>query len=424
MRVKLSRSEVQGEVHAPPSKSMTHRALIIAALAEGTSRVQSPLMSEDTEATMDVLRQLGVHLNVSADTVNIKGGTLSAPEGPLFCRESGTTMRLITSTCAHVKGDCRIEGNESLSRRPMSPLLDALNQLGVKTSSMDGLPPVTVHGKGMVPGGVAQITGDVSSQFISSLMIAAARANKPVEIHVTTPLESRPYVEMTMDAMRMYGVTVQRSRDYRNFKITPQSITPTEVKVEGDWSSAAFLIAAGALGGEATVRNLNHGSSQADKEIISILRKMNADITVEEDTVVSHKSSLKAVEHDLRDCPDLFPIVSALCTQAEGVSRLTGIERLRIKESDRVRSMTEGLEKMGAQIETTESHVEIKGGTLHGATINPYNDHRIAMSFAVLAQATEGETTINDAQCVSKSYPGFWEDLQELGSSIRRSKLV
>ena len=424
MKVTLSPGKVGGMVSAPPSKSMTHRALILAALAKGASRVKSPLISDDTLATMKVIEQLGVRLERNEDEVIIEGGQLATPDHPLNCNESGTTMRLITSICPLIKGPCTITGGNSLSKRPMGPLLDALKQLGVNLESNDGKPPLTIYGDGVLPGGKVRIPGDVSSQYISSLMIAAPLATSPLHIQLTTPLESKPYVEMTRDVMLDYGVSVKPSDDFMEIKITPSKYNPAETRVEGDWSSAAFLLSAGALAGEITVSNLNLTSSQADRAIVEILKTMNANIEAEDDKVAVNRSNLRSIHYDMRDCPDLFPIVSALCTTANGTSELIGLKRLRIKESDRIKSMTDGLEKMGADVRVSDDKIEIMGNELRGTIINPYDDHRIAMAFAVLSLVASGETVIMDADCVSKSYPGFWDDLQSLGSTIRRSKDV
>jgi 3-phosphoshikimate 1-carboxyvinyltransferase len=221
-----------------------------------------------------------------------------------------------------------------------------------------------------------------------------------------------------------YGVSVKPSDDFMEIEINPSKYRPAEINVEGDWSSAAFLIAAGALAGEITVSNLNLSSSQADRVIIDILKSMNARIETSDDKVAVKRSNLRSIEYDMRDCPDLFPIVSALCTTASGTSVLTGLRRLRIKESDRIKSMTDGLDMMGANIKVSDDRMKIMGSDLKGAIINPYDDHRIAMAFAVLSLVTSGETVILDAECVSKSYPGFWDDLESLGSKIRRSKDV
>ncbi|MCW4048139.1 MAG: 3-phosphoshikimate 1-carboxyvinyltransferase [Candidatus Bathyarchaeota archaeon] len=422
MKVKLSASSLNGSLTAPPSKSMTHRAFILGALAKGTSVIRHPLKSDDTDATLQAIKDLGVVYEITGEAVKIHGGTLRAPESPIDCRESGTTLRLMTAVCALVDGEVTLSGGSSLRKRPIGPLLDALHQAGIKSTSNNGYPPVTVHGIGGVKGGTVEIPGNISSQYISALLLLAPLAESPLTVKVTTPLESKPYVAMTMDAMKAYGVTASTSNEMTTTDVPPSPYTAAYMRVEGDWSSAAYPLAAGALAGNVRVENLNNQSSQADKAITDILTRMNADITINENSVESRRSSLKPLNLDLSDCPDLYPIVSALCTQAKGESTLTGLARLRIKESDRIQSMEEGLRAMGADITQDGNTVKIKGTRLHGAKINPYQDHRIAMSFAVLSMIADGETVITDAECVSKSYPEFWSHMEQLGANIRRSK--
>jgi 3-phosphoshikimate 1-carboxyvinyltransferase len=417
MNMTVHPSGASGSVTAPPSKSMTHRALTLAALARGRSRIRNPLTADDTEATASVLEKLGVGLDRGEEWV-VDGGEPNAPEGDLHCRESGTTLRFMAATCALVDGECRLTGGPSLSSRPVGPLLDALGQLGVGSDSRGGLPPVTVRGTGTIRGGEARLPGDVSSQFVSALLAVAPLADAPVDITLTTRLESRPYVAMTMDAMRAFGVEAKASTDMGHLTAPLRPYRAATVTVEGDWSSAAYPLAAGALGGEVTVKGLKPDSSQADKAILPLLSGMGARTSTSADAVKVSSSGLVGVEADLSDCPDLFPVVSALCAAAEGESRLTGLRRLRLKESDRVAAMAEGLTRMGAEISYDADSATIRGGLLRGAEVDPWGDHRIAMSLAVLALHAEGETKITDAGCVSKSYPGFWGDLAAVGGRL------
>ena len=419
MNVQIRPSGVTGSLTALPSKSMTHRALILAALARGRSRIRTPLTADDTEATASVLQKLGVNI-VHGDEWVIDGGYLQAPTDALHCGESGTTLRFMSAICALVDGESRLTSGPSLSLRPVGPLLDALGQLGVVSESRGGMPHVTIKGTGRIRGGEVRIPGDVSSQFVSALLTVAPLAESQVEISLTTKLESKPYVAMTVEAMRAFGVEAETSPDMRRFTARLKPYRAATVSVEGDWSSASYPLAAGALSGEVTIKGLNPGSSQADKAIISILGEIGARTSVSSDTVKVSASTLSGIEADLRDCPDLFPIVSALCAASEGESHLTGLGRLRLKESDRVAAMTEGLIRMGARIRYDADSATITGGTLHGGEVDPWGDHRIAMSLAILALHAEGETTIRNAGCVSKSYPGFWDDLVSIGGRLER----
>jgi len=420
MRVEIRRSEIEGTVSAPPSKSYTHRALSCSALAHGTSRILSPLHSDDTEATSRVLGKLGINLIEGEDFWRVEGGELQRSSSELFCEESGTTLRFMTAICAMVDGESKLTCGPSLSRRPIVPLLEALKQLEVDCRGTNGFPPIVVRGKGRVRGGEVELPGDISSQFVSALLFLAPLTDDGVSLKLTTSLESKPYVSMTMAIQREFGVEVHASGDMREFNIERQSYQPTEFKVEGDWSSSAFLLAAGALAGQVTVEGLNVKSLQADVFIINVLKQMGAKVKVRKGAVSVSKSKLTGSEFDVSDCPDLFPIVAALCAAAEGRSVLYGIERLRYKESDRARAMVEGLQGMWIETVQHEDSVVIRGGAPQGGIINPWSDHRIAMALAILGLIAEGKTTILDADCVSKSYTGFWREMEALGVKVRR----
>ena len=417
MSIKIKPNCLTGTISAPPSKSITHRSLITSALADGVSLLKNPLNSDDTSATVEGLRKLGISTSDEEGDWEIKGGTLTPPDSIIDCNESGTTMRLLIGLCSTLDAPCTLSGAPSLLRRPNKPLLDALEQLGVQTLSDAGHPPIMVTGK--MKGGYANIPGDVSSQFISSILLAAPYAETPVELRITTRVESKPYVKMTLDVMRKSGIKAEYSENLEHFHIPNGKYSPLSTRIEGDWSSAAYMLAAGTLAGKVHVDNLDLASSQADKEIISILNEMGAYIKIKGKRITAEMSKLNAIETDLSDCPDLFPIVACLCSVAEGTSRLTGLSRLRIKESDRLSAMMEGLHRMGLEIIGDDDSARITGGRPRGAVIDPFNDHRIAMSFAVLSNVAEGETTIMNPECVSKSYPGFWDDLRQIGAKIR-----
>jgi 3-phosphoshikimate 1-carboxyvinyltransferase len=420
MKAVVRPSEVQGQVEAPPSKSLTHRMAILGALAPGESVVNHPLICDDTLATLNALKALGIVIREQGDKWVIRGGDLAVPSSVVDCGESGTTMRLMTAVCSLVDGKVTLDGGASLRRRPMQPLLDALKQLGVGSTSDGGRPPVTMYSESGLKGGVASIRGDVSSQFISALLIVAPLAESPVEIRVITPLQSKPYVSMTMGAMKVFDTEAVSMNGMQWFTTPVKDYTPRNVTVEGDWSSASYPLAAGALAGSATVKGLKPTTIQADKNIIELLTTMGATITMKQGKVTVERDTLKAIDCDLSDAPDLFPIISALCTQAEGTSTLHGLNRLQWKESDRVEAMTEGIKGMGGEITKEDDMVRIRGSPLKGALVDPYNDHRIAMSLAVLGLVSEGQTTIRDAECVAKSYPGFWEHLKALGAEVER----
>ncbi len=422
MKVRVSPSQAKGRVDAPSSKSMTHRMVILGALAEGGTTMRRPLVCDDTLATLNAVSMLGAKTISGGDGWIVEGGSLKAPDEAVYCGESGTTIRFMTAVCALADGCVTLTAGPSLSRRPMGPLLDALSRLGVDIHGEAGYPPITVCGRGGISGGETTVPGHVSSQFVSALLLVAPMTRSPLTIRVTTPLQSWPYVRMTMDAMESFGVKASASPERDVFTAPTGKYSASKVNVEGDWSSASYLLAAGAIGGEVTVGNLDTGSSQADTAILDILSMMGAELSVRGNDVTCSRRRLKAVSVDFSDCPDLFPLVSALCSVAEGTSVLTGLERLRLKESDRVASMAEGLKRMGAEVAEDGVSVRITGGTVRGAELNPYSDHRIAMSLGVLALAAEGDVTILDAGCVTKSYPEFWSHLESLGAEVRRTE--
>ena len=417
MSVIINPQSLSGTITAPPSKSMTHRYLVISALANGTSLLETPLRSDDTLATIDAIRKLNIYVEDIGNEWEIAGGSPKASTSVIDCKESGTTMRLMLGFCSLLNEASTLTGAPSLIRRPNKPLLEALEQLGVMTQSKDGYPPITVKGK--MNGGKASIRGDVSSQFVSSIILAAPYAKHPVDLKVTTQLESKPYVEMTIDAMKKSGITAQYTDSLDKIHIPLGNYIPQIKRIEGDWSSAAYMLAAGAISGKVHVDNLDIESKQADKEIIQILKQMGAYMKFTGNRVTTEKSDLKAIDIDLRDCPDLFPIVSCLCSIAEGRSTLTGLGRLKIKESDRLEAVIEGLERMGVKMIRSENSLTIIGDSPIGAMIDPHNDHRIAMSFAILAQRASGKTKILNSKCVSKSYPEFWGHLKKIGAKIR-----
>ncbi len=409
MTAGIQRSEVIGSAEAPASKSYTHRAVVCAGMAMGESIITNPLASDDTEATTTVMEKLGTGIR-KGNGWRITGSGFRKPGEKLFCRESGTTLRIMTAVCSLVKGECILTGNERLMERPIQPLLNAMKQLGAKCC----LKRNRVIVNNNFAGGHAELPGNVSSQFLSALLLISPFAG--ARIRVTSELESEPYVRMTMDMQKQFGVDV--SVNEREFFIEKQDYTPARISVESDWSSAAFLLAAGAVAGRVKISNVNPDSIQADKNIVRIMQQMGAKIKTGKNYVIAEKSALNAVDIDVRDCPDLFPVVCVLCSLAKGASSISGIERLAIMESDLSAAVKEGLKILGVKVTSGNNEVVIKGSVPRGAKISPHNDHRIAMAFAVLGLAAEGKTLIENPECVKKSFPGFWEVLSSMGADV------
>ncbi len=449
MRVTLGKSDVKGTVTVPASKSLTIRALMGAALSKGTSRIENPLVSEDTEAAARVLRQLGIGIIQDVGVWTVEGGTFRASNEELDCGESATTLRFIAAICGLIPGKHRIVGGPSLTQRPVKSLIEALRKLGV-TCDMEGktTPPVTVEG-GVLKGGVTSIPGNISSQFISALMLIAPFAQKEVSIKLTTPLASRPYVLMTLWALRQFGVNVKSLVD--RFVVTRGRYTPCSFAVEGDWSSASYFLALGTASEGVTVENLRTGSLQGDRVIVDYIRGMGALIRVKGRAVTVSERPLHAIHADMSDCIDLLPTVSVLAALADGVTELTGIERARIKESNRITAVRQGLERLGIPVVEVQDRLTITGirtqkkvegayeeeeeegekeeavADVEPVVINSFGDHRIAMAFGVLGAVIGGETinettfgkvVIDGAECVAKTFPDFWENMKAVGAEM------
>ncbi len=436
MKVIVKKSEVKGKVGVPSSKSMTIRALMCAALSRGNSEIVNPLVSEDTAAAADVLGKIGVSIDKDKDVWRVTGGTIRVPTKELYCGESATTLRFMTAICSLIPGEHTLLGGPSLSKRPVKSLIEALKKLGVK-GSMEGktTPPVTIKG-GNMNGGLTELPGNISSQFVSALLLIAPFAKKETKIGLTTPLTSKPYVLMTLWCLKKFGINVRTEFD--KFTVRRQAYKPTRLEIEGDWSSASYLLALGAVSGGITVDNVSTSSLQGDRMILDYLRSMGAKVSVSGKSVTVTGGDLKAINADLSDCIDLLPTMAVLVALAEGTSVFIGIERARIKESNRVAAVKEGLEKMGVTVTEGQDSLTIVGlktkqpkeddeeedeagdkaeEEKEPAIIDSRGDHRIAMAFSI-AGAAVGGIIIKGAECVAKTFPDFWDVLKSVGVEV------
>jgi len=426
VRVLVANAEkLHGVVNAPPSKGYTQRMLIAAALSNGISSVTEPLVCEDTEATLRAVRALGAEVTEEAGCWFVNGtGSVKAGNEPIDCGESGATLRFMIPVAALAQLPTVFVLGESLSKRPINPLLMSLSELGVKTAveQASGKTLVHVYGGG-IAGGKTRIRGDISSQFISGLMFACPMAKHDTEVAISTPLESKEYVRMTESVLAKHGVKVSIAEDYRSVKIpSGQVYAPCNHLVPGDFSSAAFLLAAAVVTrSTVSVKNLEYNSIQGDRAIISILKALGVVVEFHAGTITVKETQamLSPLSIDATDIPDLVPVCTVLACHAEGISKIYGAHRLRYKESDRLLSLYLELKKMGAEINFDADSLTVKGPCrLHGATIDPHGDHRIAMACAIAALTAEGETAILNAECVQKSYPKFFDDLRGLGAQV------
>lgn len=417
--------KLSGVVEAPPSKAYTHRAIIAASLSEGRSSIKNMLICDDTLVTVRACSMLGAAIREIEKGLVIDGVTKPIiPEDVIHCGESGSTIRFITPICALADGISVLTGGKSLRKRPMKPLLEALKQLGVRCYSTrnNGCPPILVFGGG-IKRNRTSIRGDVSSQFISGLLFAASKSLSNTEIEVTTRLESKPYVTMTLEVLRNHGIRIDYESDYSRFLLPGrQDYMPFDYYVEGDYSSAAFLLAAASITDSSVkVENLLEKTNQGDRVILRILKDMGVQLKLGEGNVEVQgaEKGLRGIDVDVRDTPDLAPICMVLACFAKGETVIEGVRRLRFKESDRIASMISELKKMGGKVSVSENRIYIEGsGSLHAAEIDPHNDHRIAMACAVAALGAEGRTVIHGIECVKKSYPNFVKDLCSIGGAV------
>jgi 3-phosphoshikimate 1-carboxyvinyltransferase len=402
--------KISGTLRAPASKSVAQRAIAIAAMAEGTSRITSTGDSDDVMAAIRVCRALGVDVQRNGDVLVITGG-ISKGEKTLDCGESGLGIRMFSAVAASLSDFITLTGIGSLTSRPMGMIEKSLNAAGAKCLTNKDLLPIKV--KGPLPGGTAMLDGSVSSQVLTGLLIASPYARKPVVFKVDN-LRSRPYIDITTRLMNDFGVKV-KNENYEAFYIdTPQKYTPRDYTVEGDWSGAAFMLVAGALGGEVTVENLDVDSAQADRAILQALWDCGAKIVAGSDFVQVSKGQLKPFTFDATHCPDLFPPLVALAAGCNGLSTIKGVGRLKVKESDRAFALTQEFSKLGLDIRTEDDIMYIQGGKLHSGTVHSHHDHRIAMAAAVASIIADGPVVIEDAHAIAKSYPAFFEDFSHI----------
>ncbi|NLV25623.1 MAG: 3-phosphoshikimate 1-carboxyvinyltransferase [Methanomicrobiales archaeon] len=407
---------------APASKSYTHRALILAALADGESKIIGQLDADDTRMTARALMQLGVRIEWSKECIRVygRGGSLSIPGAAIDIQDSGTSMRLLTTVSLLAKGPVILTGSPRMQERPVGVLVDTLNSAGAKISYLknNGFPPIKIEGS--VPSGEITIDGSISSQFISSILLSVPYAKEEVRLHLTGEPVSLPYIMMTIDSMQAFGASVSLDKKDNEpvFIVSPKhQYQPRRFSIEGDFSSCSYWFALAAiLGGSATIQGLNPCSAQGDRRFLDVLEKMGCTRTITGDAITISrdiKVPLKGIDVDMADCPDVVQTVCMVAAVSQSPTRIFGVHHLRMKESDRIAAIAKGLTGLGGNVVTKEDEVIIYPKPLHGGVIHPENDHRTAMSFAILGCAI-GDVTILDAGCVTKSYPKFWEELRRI----------
>lgn len=432
-------SKIEGTVKAPSSKSYSHRAVIIASLAKGTSKLYDVLLSEDVLSSIRACKSLGAEItektnngNSYLEIIGTNGNLHNSSKEDIDLANSGTTLRIMTSVAALSDNSLTFTGDNSLQTRPMGPLLKALKPLGVIANSKkdNDKAPITIE-PGYI-GGKTGISGSISSQFISSILISSPLAQKTVELEVFPEFVSKPYVDMTISIMEKFGIGVNVT-DYtkhedcdkevqscfgEKFDILPQEYIATDYTVEGDYSSASYLLAAVAIvGGEITIKNLFKDSKQGDKLIINILKEMGAEITISNDSVtIKSEGNLKAVDVNLSNAPDLLLTVAILGALATGETKITGVAHGRLKETDRIATCAEELKKLACEVEEFPDGMIIHGGTVGSGLVNSHKDHRLAMAFSLLG--LKHDVVVGDGECFDVSFPDFIELMDKIGIKL------
>ena len=407
-------SHLKGTVKAPSSKSMTQRAIAAGLLATGNSIIHNPSYCDDSLAAMSMAVGLGARVEPSPDRLLIHG-TGELKEAKLNCGESGLAIRMFSPIAALYSEEILITGANSLRKRPMKMIEEALSQLGVQCQTTNGLLPLSL--KGPLQGGKCTIDGSVSSQLLTGLLMALPLAEKDSEVTVIN-LKSSPYIDMTIQILKDFGINIV-NKDYKHFYISGnQKYRACEYTVEGDWSGAAFLLVAGAINGEIAVTGLHQSSRQSDMAVLNALKDAGASVKAEKDTFLVRASELKAFSFDATHSPDLFPPLAALASYCKGTSTIKGVSRLIHKESNRADTIRTEFGKLGIGVEISGDIMTITGGRVKGARVESHEDHRIAMAMAVTALKADGRVYIKDSQSIAKSYPAFFDDLRSLGALV------
>jgi len=414
---------LNGKVKIPPSKSLSHRAVIAAGLSDGQCAIDNISMSEDIIATCVIMEKLGVDIIQLPNKLKVSGkgkpklshfGTL---RNELQCNESGSTLRFLIPIAMLTGEKIVFQGKSKLVQRTLKPYYEIFEKHNIKYTTNNGNLPLIVDGS--LEPGIFELRGDVSSQFITGLIYALPLLNGDSTIKITTKMESIGYIDLTLDVLSKFGVSVENN-NYREFKIKGnQHYLKRDYRVEGDFSQAAFYLAAGILGGDVECTDINMESLQGDRAIVDIIKSMGGKITIKDGNLKASKSDLKGSIIDASQCPDLVPIVAVLAALSSGTTEIINAGRVRIKESDRLKAMATELNKIGADVIEREDSLLIHGKPwLRGGVVSSWNDHRIAMAMAIASIRCTQDLTIEDSGAVKKSYPHFYEDFKSLGGKV------
>ena len=419
MNCKIEKSTLNGQIICPSNKSYTHRAIFLAALSDGKSIVKKILRSNDTIATINACRGFGVEVEELENNVTINNTINQSVQSSIINAEnSGTTIRIAIAIAALSGGNTTLTGDESLRKRPMQPILDALQTMGVKTESDDGKPPIHVNGK--IQGKEISINGDISSQFISALLIIAPRLPEGLIINVEGDLVSKPYVDLTIAIMKKFGVEVKIEEKYKKYVVVHQIYKSTTFSIPSDFSNLALLLSANVLLGDGLNIEISlEDMPQGDEAIVDILEKLGVNVTLEEDIITTKSPiSLNGGRFDLSDTPDLLPAIAILALKSEKPIEIFNVKHARYKETDRIAIISRELKKLGLDVEEKDDGMILKKSLeLHPAELNSENDHRLFMAFSIAGMFV-GECTVSDPDAVKVSYPEFISDLVNTGAKI------
>lgn len=411
--VKFSPFVPNGIVNVPPSKSDVHRAIICAAMANGVSRISPVALSNDIKATIGCIKALGADAVLENNVLTVDGTNMYKNKTALLdCGESGSTLRFFIPIAAVGNINATFVGKGKLPQRPIGIFTEALPKAGTVCKTEGGLP---LEIKGQLKSGIFEIPGNVSSQFITGLLLALPILEGDSEIVLTSPLESVGYIAMTIRTMKQFGVNIQATEKGWHIK-GGQSYKTCDYTTDGDWSQAAFFMVLGAVSGKVTVKGVAKDSTQGDKKCAEILARFGAKVTQLDNEVTVEKGKLKAITVDASQIPDLVPVLSVCAAFAEGTTKIINAERLRIKECDRLKATAELLNNLGGKVKELSDGLEITGvSSLKGGNVNGYNDHRIVMSAAVCAARSDEDITATFAMSINKSYPDFYIDYNSIG---------
>ena len=419
MKCKIEKSKISGEVNCPANKSYTHRAIFLSALSDGKSIIKKVLHSNDTNATISACRAFGVEVNESDDTVSVENSIGSTVQGSMInAQNSGTTLRIATAIAALSGGNTELTGDDSLKKRPMRPILDSLESLGITTESNDGKPPITIKGK--IDGNYVNIKGDISSQFISALLIIAPRLDSGLTIEIDGNVVSKPYIDLTITTMKKFGVDVKVVEPYKKYSILHQIYQPTTFIVPSDFSNLALLLSANILLGDSLKIKISLGDlPQGDEAIVDILEQMGVNVTLDSETITTKSPELlDGGKFDLSNTPDLLPALAILVLKCKTQIEIFNVKHARYKETDRIAIICNELKKIGVIVTEKEDGMILKKGDLiNGVELNAHEDHRLFMAFSIVGMLI-GDCTVTDPDSAGVSYPDFISDMQNCGARM------